>query len=174
MAIAECPVIYIGRGMESFISSMWCPCREKSKRWKGYGPLPCVELSCAIKHRLNMSSACGGHVIWSNWSFSSATGVGLTFFQEKMKSIILSVPWRQVRRFEQGVPGMASSKGLNLLTLILQPIFITKDLVRGFCLGESLPLQGYFFLNGDNKVFLRCSSSHIFITSFWKIVRFLY
>jgi hypothetical protein len=31
-----------------------------------------------------------------------------------------------------------------------------------------------FFLNGDNKVFFRCSSSHIFITSFWKIVRFLY
>jgi hypothetical protein len=68
----------------------------------------------------------------SNWSFSSATGAGLTFFQEKMKSIILSVPSRHVRRFEQGVPGMACSKGLTLLTLILQPIFITKDLVRGF------------------------------------------
>lgn len=99
--------------------------------------------------------------------------MGLTFFQEKMKSIILSVPSRQVRRFEQGVPGMACSKALNLLTLILQPIFITKDLVRGFFLSESSPLQD-FFLNGDNKVFFRCSSSHIFITSFWKIVRFLY
>jgi hypothetical protein len=58
--------------------------------------------------------------------------VGLTFFQEKLKKVKLSVPSRQVRPFEQRVPGMACSTGLTLLTLILQPIFITEDLVRGF------------------------------------------
>jgi len=79
-----------------------------------------------------MSSQCGGHVTGSNWSFSSATGLGLTFFLEKMKKQILSLPSRQVRPFEQCVPGMACSTGLTLLTLILQPIFITEDLVRGF------------------------------------------
>jgi len=61
--------------------------------------------------------------------------VGLTFFPGKNEKTILSVPSRQVRPFEHGVPGMACSKGLNLLTLILQPIFITKDLVSGVFFG---------------------------------------
>ncbi len=137
--------------MESFISSMWCPCSEKSKGSKGYGPLPCVELSRAIK--LNMSSVWGGHVIWSNWSFSSATGVGLTSFSGKNEKTILSVPSCHVKPFEQGVPGMVSSKGLTLLTLILQPIFITKDLVRGFFLRWKFAIAGIFFWTVTIKCF---------------------
>jgi hypothetical protein len=79
----------------------------------------------------------------------------LHFFRKKWKKKILSVPSRQVRRFEQGVPGMASSAGLTLLTLILQPIFITEDLVRGFFKVKVCHCKD-IFLNHDNKVLFWC------------------
>ncbi len=160
MAIAECPVIYIGRGMESFISSMWCPCSEKSKRSKGYGPLPCVELSCAIKQRLNMSSVWGGHVVWYNWSFSSPTEVGLTFFPGKNEQTILSVPSCQVKTLWAGCSWNGLLQGLNPTYSYFAANLHHKGFSQGFFLRWKFAISGIFFWT----VTIKCFSGVLVVT----------